>query len=82
MNQALTKHSNTPSIILTTLNARYIHSSLGLRYLMANMGELKSQTAIIEYNINSRPLDIAEDLLAQHPKIIGFGVYIWNVEQT
>lgn len=74
--------NNQHSIILTTLNARYIHSSLGLRYLLANMGELESQTQLLEYNINSRPLDIAEDLISHAPQIIGFGVYIWNVEQT
>ncbi|MCW9005651.1 MAG: B12-binding domain-containing radical SAM protein, partial [Gammaproteobacteria bacterium] len=82
MNQALTQHNDNPSIILTTLNARYIHSSLGLRYLMANMGELEKDTQLLEYNINSRPLDIAEDLISCLPEIIGFGVYIWNVEQT
>ena len=35
-----------------------------------------------EFDINQRPLDIAEVLLAQNPKIIGFGIYIWNVEPT
>jgi len=69
-------------IILSTLNARYIHCSLGLRYLKANMGELKAQTTIQEFIINARPIDIAEQLLADNPKIIGLGVYIWNVEQT
>ncbi|HEY9053030.1 MAG TPA: cobalamin-dependent protein, partial [Gammaproteobacteria bacterium] len=73
---------SSSSIILSTLNARYIHSSLGLRYLLANMGNLTEQTRLLEYNINSRPIDIAEDLLQQQPRIIGFGVYIWNVEQT
>jgi len=71
-----------PSIILSTLNARYIHSSLGLRYLLANMGELRKHTELIEYNISSRAIDIAEDLLNKNPDIIGFGIYIWNVEQT
>ncbi len=69
-----------PSIILSTLNARYIHSSLGLRYLLANMGDLKNDTQLIEYNINTRPIDIVESLLEQKPEIIGFGVYIWNTE--
>ena len=36
----------------------------------------------MEFDINQRPLDIAEVLLAQNPKIIGFGVYIWNVDRT
>ena len=69
-----------PDIILSTLNARYIHSALGLRYLLANMGELQHQTTIKEYVIHSRPIDIVEDLLALQPRIIGFSVYIWNVE--
>ena len=70
------------NIILSTLNARYIHSSLGLRYLKANMGELSEQTLLLEFIINNRPIDIAESLLKHNPKIIGFGVYIWNIEET
>jgi radical SAM superfamily enzyme YgiQ (UPF0313 family) len=69
-------------IILSSLNARYIHCSLGLRYLLANMGELRARTRLQEYNISSRDMDIAEDLIKRQPKIIGFGVYIWNLEQT
>ncbi|MBV1909594.1 MAG: B12-binding domain-containing radical SAM protein [Kangiellaceae bacterium] len=69
-------------IILTTLNAKYIHASLGLRYLYANLEELQSDAKICEYTINSRPIDIAEKLLEQQPTIIGFGVYIWNCQET
>ena len=36
---------------------------------------------LAEFDINQRPLDIAEILLAREPKIIGFGIYIWNVER-
>ncbi|MEY4717904.1 MAG: hypothetical protein RL563_522 [Pseudomonadota bacterium] len=68
-------------IILTTLNARYIHSAFGLRYLYANLGELQPRAQLIEFNINQRPIDIAEQLLACRPRIIGFGVYIWNVTE-
>jgi radical SAM superfamily enzyme YgiQ (UPF0313 family) len=71
-----------PQIILTTLNARYFHASLGLRYLMANMGELESDTIIREFIIQTRPIDIVEALLQDNPRIVGFAVYIWNVEQT
>jgi len=69
-----------PTIILSTLNARYIHSAFGLRYLFANLGELQTQAQIMEFTINQRPADIAEQLLSYAPKIIGFGVYIWNVQ--
>jgi len=70
------------AILLSTLNARYFHSSLGLRYLLANLGELQADAAIREFIITQRPLDIAEALLAEQPRIVGFGVYIWNVAET
>ncbi len=69
-------------IVLATLNARYIHTSFGLRYLQANLKELATQCALIEFTIDQRPLDIAEQILAHQPKIIGLGVYIWNAVQT
>ncbi len=68
-------------ITLTTINARYAHAALGLRYLRANMGALRADTRITEFVLGDRPADIAERLLAEQPVIIGFGVYIWNVEE-
>jgi radical SAM superfamily enzyme YgiQ (UPF0313 family) len=71
-----------PDIVLTTLNAKYIHAAFGLRYLMANLGVLQSRACIAEFDINQRPVDIVEQLLARNPRIIGFGIYIWNVAPT
>ncbi len=68
-----------PSILLSTLNARFIHSAFGLRYIKANMGELMAETEIIEFTINERPIDLVEKLLASKPRIVGLGVYIWNI---
>lgn len=70
------------TILLSTLNARYTHASLGLRYLLANMGELQAQTKIHEFVIGTRAVDIVERVLEHRPRIVGFGVYIWNVEET
>ncbi|GHA03928.1 B12-binding domain-containing radical SAM protein [Arenicella chitinivorans] len=69
-------------IVLCTLNARYIHASFGLRYLKANLGELSAQCEIQEFTLDARPEDVVELILASNPKIVGFGVYIWNVVQT
>ena len=69
-------------IILCTLNAKYIHASLGLRYLLANMGALRAQTELREFTIARKTQEVADALLALNPKVIGFGVYIWNVTQT
>ena len=71
-----------PCIVLCTLNAKYIHASLGLRYLLANMGELRGQTLLREFTIARKPQELAGELLALNPQVIGFGVYIWNVTQT
>ena len=69
-------------ILLTTLNAKYIHTAFGLRYLLANLDELKPRARLVEFDINEKPLDVAEALLARQPKLVGFGVYIWNVALT
>ena len=70
------------SILLSTLNARYTHASLGLRYLLANMGPLQSQTRLQEFVIGAKTTELVERILVNKPRIIGFGVYIWNVEET
>ena len=70
------------TIALATINARYYHASLGLRYLLANMGELQSETQIFEFILQQKPADIVEALLAAQPKIVGLGVYIWNIEES
>ncbi len=58
------------SIVLATLNARYIHASLGLRYLLANMArhggqDLRDATVLREYTL-ARPVhEVVADLLQQ-----------------
>ncbi len=73
--------SATFEIILATINARYVHAALGLRYLAANMGELQPRTRIVEFVLGQRAAEIVEDILALHPRIVGIGVYIWNVDE-
>ena len=69
-------------IVLTTLNARYIHAAFGLRYLLANLGPLRQQACLVEFDLQQRPLEVVESILAQDPQIVGLGVYIWNVSQA
>jgi radical SAM superfamily enzyme YgiQ (UPF0313 family) len=70
------------AIILTTINARYIHASLGLRWLYANLGELQPQARIQEYTLTDQITDMAEKILDATPKVVGIGVYIWNAAQV
>src|ERR1700722_2378785 len=69
-------------IVLATLNAKYIHAACGLRYLFANLAELRPRASLLEFDINQPVAKIAEALLAENPKILGLGVYIWNVTLT
>ena len=69
-------------IILTSLNSRYSHSSIGLRYIYANLHELQKNTEILEFSINDALQSITEKLLACTPDIIGIGTYIWNATEV
>ncbi|MFP5504579.1 MAG: DUF4080 domain-containing protein [Gammaproteobacteria bacterium] len=71
-----------PDIVLATLNAKYLHAALGLRYLYANLGALRARAEIAEFTLEQRPADIAERLLARRPRILGLGVYIWNARES
>jgi radical SAM superfamily enzyme YgiQ (UPF0313 family) len=65
-------------IILVAINSRYTHTSLGVKYIYANLRKLKSCTEILEFVINEQIQPIAEKIVAKNPKIVGIGVYIWN----
>ncbi|MCK5146834.1 DUF4080 domain-containing protein [bacterium] len=69
-------------IILTTINASYIHTAIGLRYLYANLHEYQHMTCIQEFDTQSNLQDSTEKLLADNPLIIGIGVYIWNARHV
>lgn len=72
--------SSKIKIILATINARYSHTSFGLRYLKANLHEFEDNCSILEYSRDAALTDIAEAIINQKPDIIGFGCYIWNIE--
>ena len=69
-------------IILSTLNARYVHCALSLRCLQANLNELQAQSEICEFVVNRPITEVVEALLAKRPKMILVSVYIWNVAKT
>jgi len=71
-----------PDIVLTTLNAKYAHSAFGLRYLLANLGSLRERATILEFEISQHPVDVLDAILEREPRIVGIGVYIWNVDQA
>ncbi|GAF64733.1 Fe-S oxidoreductase [Bacillus sp. TS-2] len=69
------------TIILSTLNAKYIHTSLSIRYLKA-YAQPEFDIQLAEYTISDPTINIASDLIQKKPRIIGFSCYIWNIEET
>ena len=68
-------------VIATTLNAKYIHTSLSIRYLKAYAAP-EFDIAIPEYTIKDPTINIVTDLYTQKADVIGFSCYIWNIEET
>lgn len=81
-------NSGGAPIILCAINARYAHTSFGLRYLRAQLDpKIKPHTQICEYTISQNARDIVEALLksgpgGSQPSVIGLGVYIWNTDRV
>jgi len=69
-------------IILTTINAKWIHPSLALRLLKANLHSLEEQCEIIEFNLRQPLREKVDSLLCANPRIIGISVSIWNHTAT
>ena len=70
------------NIVLSALNAKYIHTSLALRSLKAFCREYKDNITIAEYTINHEENYILNEIYKLNPDILGFACYIWNIEQT
>lgn len=67
--------------ILATLNAKYIHANLAIRYLRA-YARPEFDPVIAEYTIKDPAINIVADLYSKKPDVVGFSCYIWNIEET
>ncbi|MEC0213867.1 DUF4080 domain-containing protein [Paenibacillus ehimensis] len=70
------------NIVLSTLNAKYIHTSLALRYLKAFSQNDFPGIQIAEYTIKDPAMNIVSDIYQRKPEVVGFSCYIWNIEET
>lgn len=68
-------------VVLSTLNAKFIHTSLALRCLKAYSGK-KFDMEIAEYTIKDPVMNIVSDIFSKDPDVVGFSCYIWNIEET
>ena len=69
-------------ILLTTLNSKYVHSNLALKYLYASAEKSRNSIDILEFTINNEEDYIFTELLRKSYDVICFSCYIWNVDKT
>lgn len=66
-------------VLLTAINAKYIHSNLAVYSLRAYAGKYAQQTEIAEYTINQTMDDILSDIYRKKPDILCLSCYLWNI---
>lgn len=66
-------------ILLTAINAKYIHTNLAIYCLRAYASEYRQQIKLAEFTINNYPDEVLTAIYKEKPDIIGFSCYIWNI---
>ena len=75
----------TQNVLLCALNAKYIHSSLALWYLLAGISQYcknEIRTELLEATVNEETDDILDRIVVQNPDVIAFSCYIWNIQKV
>ena len=77
-------------LLLTGINAKYIHSNPAIYSLAAYAGKfsdaegecLRKYIQIAEYTINQRLEEIEADIYRQKPDVLAISCYIWNISMV
>lgn len=68
-------------VLLTAINAKYIHSNLAVYCLKAYADKkYHDEVSLAEFTINNREEQILEKIYEKRPKVVAFSCYIWNIE--
>ena len=67
-------------ILLTAINAKYIHSNLAIYSLKACVGKYESNVELAEFTINNQKDYILEEIYKRHPDVLCMSCYIWNID--
>ena len=66
-------------ILLTTLNTKYVHTNIALKYLYETIKD--KNTVLKEFTINEPIGKVLREIVKENADIIAFSVYLWNVEE-
>lgn len=65
-------------IVVIAINARHSHCSHAGRTLLANLGSMAERAALMEFDLETQPLQVVARVLEAAPRVAGFSVYLWN----
>ena len=66
-------------VLLTAINAKYIHSNLAVYSLRAFAEQYRQSVEIAEYTINQQIDEILMDIYRRKPDVLCFSCYLWNI---
>lgn len=69
-------------VVLTAINAKYIHSNLAVYSLRKYAAKYAEQIELAEYTINNHTDDILQDLYKRKPDVLAISCYIWNIDMV
>ena len=68
-------------ILLTTLNSKYVHSNIALKYLYASAINTKNKLLLKEFTINNDENYVFSEIMMGKYDVVCFSCYIWNIEK-
>ncbi len=66
-------------VLLTGINAKYIHSNLAIRYLQKYCKAYADHIQVVEYTINNHYDHVLQEIYRMRPDILTLSCYIWNI---
>lgn len=69
-------------VLLTAINAKYIHSNLAVFSLKKYAQKYNESISIAEYTINQYVDDILNDIYQKEPDVLALSCYIWNIDMV
>ncbi len=72
-------------VIIACLNSKFVHASLAPWCLLAGLRAFSEKTyeaQVMESTINGDPEGFAREIVGEHPDVVAFSCYIWNITKT
>ena len=66
-------------LLLTAVNAKYIHSNLAVYSIRAYAQARGIRAELAEFTINQQKDEILRNLYERQPQVVCFSCYIWNI---